>query len=843
VAFLDVNPKKLAYLLEHGTDQAELRRFFVESKKRLLLKGARVQNLPQVGERIRTICEHLPSKTADTVREWFYKNISVGEPLSLSDVLTYLELHFDDNEVIPAAEAKLTSRSALMYLFADEPDQKLVAFLKRAPGTKASTTVDTPDTLHGTTSDVDTLHTPESIPVGEVLAPKIYQLSELIASILAGDESAIGSALLPFPQSVKTLVEALLSIRDGSVGAATEQLATLETGTPEWELVHAAIGRARHQRGTGPASIGIRVVSARRLTDHPESDSFDVIGTFTNESETRAIFVQPVFLVVDRQLYALSQEDRLSLFPESGSVMTSRSYLRRTLQPREVVHWKVAGRDGAEGKTRFHLESELPPLIEVIHVHVPSTDPDEVRERIKQIASSRRRPSGQQLAFYLSDGVVVASPKTADITREDAYDLPWEAWTSLETWLVEGRQYCLDLVHSAASHLDMSPLDTAFKKLLTNIEAEQKSKLTKTQKQELADHFRRHSIGEASLRAKRVAESIDQIVLDGEQLDAVLRLLNSRDDVKRQVEQLIAKSLEEKRAEKCGLQTDLEILKRKKADLAKECKELEGKNRKLVDSTEASVKEAFSRAVNDGITTLASAEIFRTLALRGIDLPTQYSPLVETNAIESWTLHGALTQPEARAQLIALGLNGRQALVLSELSVLAMNSNVGFVLRGQGARQYVQVLARIEHEVTGMVEIPMGLTSGASVRRALDRMSDVRTLAILDADLSPLEVYGARLLDSLFRSSLDDRENQKTLLFSCVGGDMSLPLPDSLQKVVVSVDLDTDWDDGQLTLDEIEIESIALLKPLRSRLLGNIALLDSSRRALFERVIVKVCGL
>lgn len=841
MAFRDVNQKKLAYLLAQGTHEGELKKFFGESRTQLIMKGARIQNLPQGrDERIRTICERLSPKTNDTVRGWFHKNISVSDPMPLSDVLMYLEFNFDADEAIPEADARLVARSALVYLFDDEPDHSLLSFLQRAPGAQPTQLVggEADPVSPSTGTEVATESAPD-VAADEAPAPKSYQLSELLASIVASDESAIDNALVPFPQQTRTLVEALLRARDGDVDAANEQLALLNPDAPESELVQRALNRARHQRGTISAPTGVRVVSPQRLKEYPESESYDIIGICTNESDTGAVFVQPAVLVLGGKLHLLSSQDRVFLFPESGDVMTHRSALRRSPQRRELVRWKVAEREGSGGRTRYHLEAELSPLIEVIHVSVPSSDPDEVRERIKSMVSSSRLLPGQQTVFLLSDGVAVASPKAADITRDEAYDQPWQAWSSLETWLIEGRQYCLDLVQSAASYLDLSPLDAAFKRLLKNLEAEQKSTLNKVQKRELADILRSRSAGEAALRARRIVAFLDQIALDGEELDVVLRLLNSREEVHRRVEELVAKDLEERQLEKSGLQAEIEALKRKKLDLAREGKELERNNKKLADSVAASVKEAFSRAVNEGVTTLANAEVFRALVGSNANVPTQSSTSAAADPVQSWTVQGALTLQEIKARLASLGLNGRQVTVLSELAGLAMRSGVGFVLKGRGARQCVQALARLDSEASGIIEIPMGLTSGASMRHALESMLDVHRVAVLDADLSPLEVYGARLLDSLFESAFGDQVGNRSLLFSCLGGDMSLPLPDLVRRVALIVDLDAPWDKGERVLEEVEVDTIHLLTPLRSRIVDGLSSVDGSGREQIERALVK----
>src|SRR3546814_19700848 len=81
-------------------------------------------------------------------------------------------------------------------------------------------------------------------PTG-VAAPENFQLAELLASIITGDENTIDNALAPFAESTQLLVEALLRLREGDALAAREKLPLLGDHGPESELVRSAqIGRA-----------------------------------------------------------------------------------------------------------------------------------------------------------------------------------------------------------------------------------------------------------------------------------------------------------------------------------------------------------------------------------------------------------------------------------------------------------------------------------------------------------------------------------------------------------------------------------------------------------------------
>lgn len=846
MTFLDVNSNKLGFLLTHGMHEGELKKFFNESRTQLLLNGAKVQNVPHGREqRVRAICERFPRKTDDVLRGWFQKNVSVAAPVSLDEAVMYLEAYFDENEQLPETERQIVCRSALMYLFDGEPDGGLLQLLQRPLGASSAEEIvvasmregqlDEPVTESNTSTGV--------VPSADCSTPENYQLAELLASVIAGDESTIDNALAPFAESTRTLVEALLLLRDGHVETAREQLSLLDPSGPESELVQSALARARHMRAASAPSVGIRPVIPEALEEDPDASNYEIVGIHTNESATGAVFAQPLFLILGGQLRHLSKEDRIRLFPESGDVMTHRPALRRLPKRGDLVHWNVSERDGTDGKTRFHLEDELDPLIEVVPIPVPSSDPDEVRDRIKAYTNTGRTQPGQQVMFLLGDGVVVASPKGVDFARDQAFDQPWQAWVSLQTWLIEGRQYCLDASQQdAESLLDLSPLGTAFRRLLKNLNAEQKLTISKAQRREIVELLRSFSGEEFAQRARRIAASIDQISINEEELEAVLDLLRSRAEVRRRVDELIAKELGERQGEKAALQEEISALKRKKGGLEKEGRDIERRNQGRANSVASSVQAAFSKAIEEGITTLANAEIVQLLTgAAGSVLRREPSAAATTQSFD-WIQRGALSATDVKTRLVALGMTGRRAITLATLSELAAQCGAALVLRGGLARQCVQTLVRQDRDTVGIVDIPMGLTCGDFLRHPLEYLAEVQGLAVLNANLSPFEVYGTKLLDLLMEQVMSEAPSSRPILLSCLDGDLSLPLPKALRRVSLVVDLDSNWDEGEQRLEDVEPKELLLLPSFQERMQEALRAMEDTLHLHVERALVMAAG-
>jgi len=355
----------------------------------------------------------------------------------------------------------------------------------------------------------------------------------------------------------------------------------------------------------------------------------------------------------------------------------------------------------------------------------------------------------------------------------------------------------------------------------------------------LIARLRSQSGSEIAQRAKRVAASIDQISINEEELDALMKLLGVHEEVLRRVNELIAEEHEKRQAEKAGLQGEISSLKKRKSDLEKEGHEIERGNRAQVESVAASVREVFAKAVREGASTLANAEVFRLLMSAVGSTAREEPSVLGSNQLDGWIKRGAFSEIDVKARLSVLGINRRQTFVLSKLAGVAATSGVALILKGGMARQCVQTLVRQDRDAVAIVDIPMGLTSGDFLRQTLTNLAELQGVAFLNADLSPLEIYGAELIDLLVEQAMGGIPSPRPIFFSCVGGDFSLPLPKALHRISLVVDLDLDWDEGQQLLDQVEPDSLLLLPALRERLFNAILAMDDGDRRHIEPVLVR----
>ena len=78
MAYAGIDRKRFAQLLEWGTDDDELRRFFTDTRVQLIQKGAKVQNLPHgKPARVRMLTHGLPLGTDRLLQTWCAENLTM----------------------------------------------------------------------------------------------------------------------------------------------------------------------------------------------------------------------------------------------------------------------------------------------------------------------------------------------------------------------------------------------------------------------------------------------------------------------------------------------------------------------------------------------------------------------------------------------------------------------------------------------------------------------------------------------------------------------------------------------------------------------------------------------
>ena len=135
MAYDGIDRKRFAQLLEWGTDDDELRRFFADTRIQLIQKGAKVQNVPHgKPARVRMLTHGLPSTTDRVLQKWCLENLTMLDPEPVTELVGTLRMYEDVGESPPEDEATRLARSCLVHLFAANPAPELMAFLRPQGG-------------------------------------------------------------------------------------------------------------------------------------------------------------------------------------------------------------------------------------------------------------------------------------------------------------------------------------------------------------------------------------------------------------------------------------------------------------------------------------------------------------------------------------------------------------------------------------------------------------------------------------------------------------------------------------------------------------------------------------
>ncbi len=139
MSYRGIDRKRYEYLLLNGTQPFEISQFFKERKPSLILKGARVQNLPpDPAEKLKCIVNRLPPACDEVVRSWFGQHLAVNDPADAVVVRAIYEYTERTHQPLNGDLAIRTARSCLHHLFSEEPPEELMAFLRSPiPGSRA----------------------------------------------------------------------------------------------------------------------------------------------------------------------------------------------------------------------------------------------------------------------------------------------------------------------------------------------------------------------------------------------------------------------------------------------------------------------------------------------------------------------------------------------------------------------------------------------------------------------------------------------------------------------------------------------------------------------------------
>jgi hypothetical protein len=292
-------------------------------------------------------------------------------------------------------------------------------------------------------------------------------------------------------------------------------------------------------------------------------------------------------------------------------------------------------------------------------------------------------------------------------------------------------------------------------------------------------------------------------------------------------------------AQKEQLKNSVLQLEQKQRELQEQQRQAHKEQKAVAPAVAKAIRGAFDKARGDVLGTLGQVAVFKTLMDELIDRPA--APVVnqapsapgladsEDRASVVRSSVGGL--PPIIETLRALGVTPKSARAIEAVGTMAKRCGLMLIIDGLAGRVAAEAWQN-DAEKSGMVfECGFGETDDRAVRAVLAGAPDA--LAILDANLSPLDVYARPLVDAVLRrlAGIDGGRFTTRVLMSVADGTAALPLPTVAESTSLRVSLDRipvflQEGDAATRLEEIEaaeepVEWFAKLwKPARTRVIS-----------------------
>ena len=788
MTFLGIDKRRFAQLLEWGADDDELRRFFAETRLQLVQKGAKVQNPPHgKSARVRMLAQGMPEATDRVVQKWFNEHLKMLDPKPVDKLLEDLRLYEEAGENPPEDEAKRLARSCLVHLFSSAPSDELMSFLR-------------PVQAGGTVDLSETKEAPSPATNGQSAEALSEALGRALVALAEGrDPDEFLSSLPPTTAAFVAGVQAVRCDRDDDAKIAVE---ALEHQPVTRALLVEYAARKALARSSGTPS-GLQMVNFV----HPdESFSFDfdrdeVLAVCTRDHPETTVFLHPSAIrAADGSWIDLSSNAyREKLFYSSGDLIAFPGGRDTPRQPKrgEIGIWRVAENKGSNTghRTNFHIASEKTLVYEVRDVPFDSSNHDAVREYIKHIFGERGSAAAP-LLFLLRDQLIVGSPAGKDLTRDEGFDVGLPCWHSLSAFRFEGRAFIPGPLPPFELY-ECEALASSLRKLFAG-DYWDTDKPTKALTRKLQDLI---ASGKAKLSSERAARLRAELATIDEHEGAMSALL---DEVMRspriaaQVDKLVQAKVDELVAQKAQLRASIQQLEQKHSELLELRRQAEKEQKAVAPAIAKAIRGAFDKARADALGTLGDVAVFKTLMDELIER--QAPPVFTTTSLQpsladskdgaSFVRSSIAGSRSIAETLRALGVTPKAARAIEAVGTMAHECGLMLIVNGLAARVAAEAWLS-EGETSGtVIECGFGETDDRAVRAALG--DTPVALAILDANLSPFDVYARPLVDAVMRrlAGIHDQMFQARVLMSMADGMAALPLPAVAESLSLRIHLD-----------------------------------------------------
>lgn len=793
MSYKGIDSGRFEFLLGRGVAPSFIILFLKEKKRRLTLLGAKADNLPSDYRKQVKFIAALPEKAHEDIKEWFSSHLeNISDEPAEQIVCRMLQAECYVRE-LTEDERKIYSRTLLSLLLSDDTPQLVLDYLRSPLNSNnekflASSTIEE----HPLELDVQAL-----------------------ADIVTGKFEAYQDTRNP----ITMLVAALIQAKEGNKALAQETMPHLRELLPqEAEEIGRAIADISERIAAKqelPHGIVIDEPLTQDSVDEIDPEAVDVVGSCTKVMETGARFIKVIGIRKGHDFVELSNEQAMELFPETGDFMWHQGPGHQ-LGPKlnELGIWRLHKKNvGETKKVKFHAESFVGTVYDVVSIPYNSDESDKIRSWLKK--SYVVQPAVKPI-FQLQDGLIVKPvSETTDFDRLD-YERPFDAWETLNAFRWQGRFLVLENLPPPEREWECPPIASAIKKVLkSHIEQESFPELTKRHIQQLCLSAEQDAETKAVLaRLVRVHKELDRLADQREVAREIVSELLNVSSVRKEVEEAKEKIVSDFIQSKDDLFGELEKLRRQKDSVVKEIAQKKEDLKRQSAEVTKSVKRAFETAKAAGVDSLGQVALFQGILGHNEVLTTSPSQGANVSPYASRMLVTEIASEKGKLsdKFIALGFS-RSAARRWELAI-EISARVGFIITFCGS--FASLVAReisvaISQRSVQLIDIPVGLVDGVELDGVLRK--DVGVVLLRNANNSAMEAYALSLQDIVERRiGLGFSDSSPSIIMSLSNGISALPLSASLVATSVLFDLDA------IEPESVEEDAEDFVEDIRNRL-------------------------
>jgi hypothetical protein len=796
MSFDTINRDRHTWLLRMGLKQAQLREFFRSQHKALLAHGEPLRNIPGTPDAAIRIVLGFKAKGRRVFGEWLRKlQMEPSAKVLLGLAETFRSIESSDSQLDRDAIHSL-ARDGLMALYSESPPRDWLEFLgspmaeerHKGAADKGGTNALPAQAIPAALSDDDLVNlakalsgaSPDTQPSAQLRAilDVIGTLAPTRGKQLAGQIDAA-----KYPATAAYLAEQSARV-DLAAAFGTHPKPISDEDVLDLDVAHSeVIARCYHVSPGGTAFLDVLavIVGGRAVA-------------VTNQDARRLI----------------PEEGRIVLYPDSGlpcpAIGASAAYRVERLKKSQGIRAKAV----ELGHSLFLVE-RLP---------FSTDDPDSVREAIKSWAG---KPRYHRVVFVTRDGLCIRSrlEPLSRLSSDSAFDDSLDAWSSLSSWIIEGKEYVVGTLPAPDKSFDCATPIVLTRRLLKRA-TERGISLNKGQLQQLLDRLPElETDAQRRARFERVVSGIATAISADE---AILAQLMALPAVSHEIELRKAEIVaEHSRTERMESEHLVELRRQKQA-IEKDIEQLTDQRRELVKSTRTAVRNAFDKARLHELETVEQLAILQSFISGGRPdrrRSADVGPILSVNALT----------PERASFSDALrrfGLCDLSARAFSDALELAREWSTPVVIEGPGANHIGRVFARALSSVRVMeVSISAGIISAGVLEEVLRKESDADIFLLTGANLSDVSCYAPVVLEEAVDSLLlaANVGGRRFVLTSALGA-AALPWPAELTDLSLKLHLGVAnnitklREQAQAVLDSSTKEDVS---PLRRKLLRRLA--------------------